>query len=356
MSYLRNVWYMAAWAHELGERAVLGRIILEVPLVVFRRSDGVLGALYDSCPHRFAPLSVGHVQDSAVVCRYHGLAFDSRGACALNPHGPVLRNMKVRAYPVHEAHRAIWIWMGDADRADPALIPDLSYLAAAPDSAFSCGNIVARGNYEVFVDNIMDLSHTDYLHPTTLGGAGITSTKPKIEETPDHLDVTWFTPNTRPSPLLAELFDDLPPETDFWQRVRWFAPGVMRLTAASVAAGAPESEALVNLNAHVLTPETMTSSHYFFAATRNYRMDDAVLNERIARVREHIFATEDKPMIEHVQNRMGDTEFWSMKPLLLAIDEAPVRVRRKLKKLIENEAGTLHPKPEFVVVSDAPAS
>lgn len=344
MNYLRNTWYVAAWGHEIGPGQLLARKLLDTHVVLFRDDAGRPAALLDRCPHRFAPLSAGHVDQDIVVCGYHGLGFAGSGACARNPHGPVLRNMAVPSFATHEAHRAIWIWMGEQDRADPALIPDLSYLASAPDTAFSCGNIVAKGNYEVFVDNIMDLSHTDYLHPTTLGGAGITGTRPTIVEAGDYVDVTWFAPNTRPSPLLAGLFPDLPATTDFWQRVRWFAPGVMRLTAATVAAGGAEDEALANVNAHIVTPETPTSSHYFFAATRNYGVDDAALNERIATAREHIFGTEDKPMIELVQARMGDADFWALKPLLLSIDSAAVRVRRHLAKLIEVEVavGDLH--------------
>lgn len=337
MNYLRNVWYVAAWSHEVPPEQVLARTLLDTPVALFRDDEGAPAAVLDRCPHRFAPLSAGDVRNGMVVCRYHGLGFAGSGACALNPHGPILRGMAIPSYPVREAHRAIWIWMGDKEKADPSLIPDLSYLSAAPETAFSCGNIVARGNYEIFVDNIMDLSHTDYLHPTTLGGAGITDTKPQIVETPEYVDVTWFAPGARPSPLLAELFSDLPPITDFWQKVRWFAPGVMRLTAATVASGRPEEEALANLNAHILTPETAVSSHYFYAATRNYQPNDAALNARIAAAREHIFGTEDKPMIELVQRAMGDRDFWSMKPLLLPIDSAAVRVRRRLAKLIEAE-------------------
>lgn len=337
MNYLRNCWYVAAWSHEVAPGQVLARTLLDMPVALFRDASGQPAAILDRCPHRFAPLSAGHLDDGILVCGYHGLGFAASGACARNPHGPVLRNMGVPGFATHEAHRAIWIWMGDRDQADPADIPDMSYLADAPETAFSCGNIVAKGNYEIFVDNIMDLSHTDYLHPTTLGGAGITDTKPTIVEADDYIDVTWFAPNTRPSPLLVQLFPDLPAATDFWQRVRWFAPGVMRLTAATVAAGAPEDQALANRNAHILTPETATSSHYFYAATRNYGVEDADLNRRIATAREHIFGTEDKPMIELVQMRMGDADFWSLKPLLLPIDSAAVRVRRRLGKLIDTE-------------------
>lgn len=338
MTYLRNTWYVAAWADELSEGKLLARTLLGNPVVLFRRLDHSPVALLDRCPHRFAPLSAGHLDGDHVVCGYHGLGFDGKGACVLNPHGPVVRNMAVLAFATHEAHRAIWIWMGDPERANPALIPDLSYLGDAPDSAFSHGHMVGCGNYELFVDNIMDLSHVDYLHPTTLGSAGITGTKPKVDETDDYIDVTWLVSDTRPPALLADLFETVPEKTDFWQRVRWFAPSVMRLTAATVAAGAPEEGALANLNAHILTPETPTSTHYFYAATRNYRVEDTALNLRIAQTRERIFASEDKPMIELIQNRMGDADFWALKPILLPIDAGPVRVRRKLKKLIDAEA------------------
>ena len=337
MKYLRNTWYLAAWSDEIPLGQALARTLLDMPLVLFRSIEGTAGALFDRCPHRFAPLSAGKVQGANLVCGYHGLGFNAAGQCAVNPHGPLLR-VEVVSYPVHEAHRALWIWMGDPKQADTRRIPDLSFLTETPQTAFSKGSIVARGNYEIFVDNIMDLSHTDYLHPLTLGGAGVTGTRPKVIETDDYVEATWFASDSRPSPLLAELFADLPDRTDFWQRVRWYAPAVIRLTAATVASGGPESEALVNLNAHIVTPQTATSSHYFFAATRNYRVDDVELNARIAAAREGIFGSEDKPMIERVQQRMGDAEFWSLKPVLLPIDVAPERVRRKLKKMIDAES------------------
>ena len=42
-------------------------------------------------------------------------------------------------------------------------------------------------------------------------------------------------------------------------------------------------------------------------------------------------------MLEKVQERMGDAEFWSLKPRMLPIDAAPVAVRLRLRKLIEAE-------------------
>jgi len=336
--YLKNTWYVAAWSNEVTSGAIVARTILEQPVALFRRGDGTLAAVHDQCSHRFAPLSNGVLKDGVLACRYHGLGFDGSGACVLNPHGPALRSMAVRAFPVHEAHRAAWIWMGDADKADPALIPDLSFLGAAPDTAFSSGELLSgRGNYEVFVDNIMDLSHTDYLHPDTLGGRGITGTKQQIQETNEYVDVTWFVPDTPTPEQVLSLVDTLPARTDSFSRVRWFAPGVMRLTTGFMPVGGDEAAAVSNFNCHIMTPETPRTTHYFFGATRNHRVEDATFNERIAAVRRKIFETEDKPMIELVDQRMGDNEFWSLRPVLLSIDNASIRARRRLQALMEAE-------------------
>lgn len=337
-SYLLNTWYVAAWASEIRNGDILSRRLLDIPTVLFRQSNGSVAAILDRCPHRFAPLSDGFLEKGQLICRYHGLGFDGSGACVSNPHGPVLKGLNISAWPTHERHHAIWIWFGDPAKADSTLIPDLSYLSDAPATAFSAGMLTGQGHYELFVDNLMDLSHTDYLHPETLGGGAVTKVKPKVTEAENHIEVTWRAENTQPSPLLRQLFPDLPSDTDFWQTVQWFAPGVMKLIAATSAAGAGEKDALVNANAHITTPETMTSSHYFYAATRNFRVDDAELNVTIARKREEIFVTEDKPMLARVQERMGEAEFWSLKPHMLAIDAAPVAVRRRMKKLIEKEA------------------
>ncbi|MGE0742639.1 MAG: Rieske 2Fe-2S domain-containing protein [Hyphomonadaceae bacterium] len=337
MTYLRNVWYMAAWAEEVVPAAPLARTILEEPLVFFRTSAGAITALADRCPHRFAPLSWGDVRDGVITCRYHGLGFDGGGACVANPHGPISKNARVRAYPVQERHRAVWIWMGEPEAADVTLIPDLSFLADAPDAAFSSGYLELKANYELLVDNILDLSHTDFLHPDTLGGGMITRTKPDVAQERDAIRVSWNAPGAKPPPLIASLF---PPElknTDVWTEVIWSPPGVMRLSAGAVASGRPRSEGFENRNVHIATPRDERTTHYFFGASRNFATGDAALNERIAAARFKIFSTEDEPMLEAVQQRMGDTDFWSLKPVILAVDAAPVLVRRHLQRLISAE-------------------
>ena len=48
-------------------------------------------------------------------------------------------------------------------------------------------------------------------------------------------------------------------------------------------------------------------------------------------------ATHDSPMLEAVQNRMSGKDFWSMRPVLLQVDAAPVKVRRIMERLMKEE-------------------
>lgn len=342
MSYLRNCWYVAAWSHELPPNSVLGRTYLDEPVVLFRIGDGAPAALSDRCPHRFAPLSAGKVIGRNLQCPYHGLEFSESGACAHNPYGPALGSASIRSFMAIERHRAIWIWMGDQAAADPALIPDLNYLADVPSSAFSAGYMMGRANYEVFIDNIMDLTHTEYLHPTTIAGNGaVHKVRPTTKEVDGGFEVVWFSPNLPPSGLVKKLHPELD-RFDMLTRVIWRVPSIMKLVAVTIPVGGLEQDGYANSNAHMMTPETPTSTHYFFAATRNYRIEDTELNNFIAQTRSHIFSTEDKPMIEMVQQRMGTKSFWDLKPRLLGVDEGAVRVRRQLQQLIASEQAEMH--------------
>ena len=291
MTYLRNAWYMAAWSDEVGPVAPLARTLLDEPIVLYRDADGTSHALFDRCPHRFAPLSAGSVVGDRLICRYHGLAFGPDGFCAANPHGPMSRALSVRAYPLAEAHRALWIWMGDPARADPAAIRDLGFLSDAPDTAFNKGYLNGSGHYQLFVDNILDLTHTDYLHPETLGGGSITRTAAEVEEREDGIiAIAWRPMNEVPIPLAL---GRLPPgvdRVDSWTEVEWSAPGVMKLVNGLVPAGTPRAAGGNAINVHILTPETATTSHYFFASTRDFRQDDAEFNEQLRVIRAQIFA------------------------------------------------------------------
>jgi vanillate O-demethylase monooxygenase subunit len=55
MRALRNQWYCAALSHEITQQP-LARILLNEPVMMYRKSDGIPVALEDRCCHRRAPL------------------------------------------------------------------------------------------------------------------------------------------------------------------------------------------------------------------------------------------------------------------------------------------------------------
>jgi len=83
-NYPRNMWWVAAHASEVTEKP-LARWLLETPVVLYRLSDGTPAALYDRCPHRWAPLSEGQVEGDRIICPYHGMQFDTQGNCTKAP-------------------------------------------------------------------------------------------------------------------------------------------------------------------------------------------------------------------------------------------------------------------------------
>ena len=184
---------------------------------------------------------------------------------------------------------------------------------------------------------LMDLSHTDYLHPDTLGGGSITRTKAAVADGEDgRVDVAWHSWNEVPIPLLAKR---LPAgaRVDAWTELSWSAPGVISLLNGAVTTGTPREGAPNSRNVHIFTPKSDAMTHYFFGATRDYNLANAELNEQTRKLRYEIFATEDEPMIRAQQERMNGSDFWAHKPVLLAIDKGAVRVRRKLEALIARE-------------------
>ena len=117
--FIRNAWYVAAWADEIGETPLARRICNE-PVVLFRDQQNRVAALLDMCCHRGAPLHMGKVVEEGLQCGYHGLIFDRSGACVRVPgQEHILERTRVRSFPVVEQDAFVWIWMGDPAKADP---------------------------------------------------------------------------------------------------------------------------------------------------------------------------------------------------------------------------------------------
>lgn len=341
MSFLRNCWYIAGWADEFVEGRLMPRTFLNEPVVMFRDGKGVLCALQDRCPHRFVPLHVGRLKDDRIQCAYHGLSFDRTGYCVHNPHGngAIPKAARVRTYPMHERHGFAWIWMGETERADPSLIADFS---PVDPNFFYVGKsyLHVRANYMLETDNILDLSHIEFLHESSLGSDGVAQGTTEVVQEGTTVYSKRLTHGERLTPDLERL-RGIPPGqiVDRWLDVRWNAPALMLLETGFTPMGQPRSAGRSVHVAHVFTPETDSTTHYWFGIA----FPRTLGNEGARLARENIdwlsqpFTKEDMPMLEAQQATIGDNDFWSLKPVLLASDAAAVRVRRTLDEMIRQE-------------------
>jgi phenylpropionate dioxygenase-like ring-hydroxylating dioxygenase large terminal subunit len=336
-AYLENAWYLVAWSAEIGSDTLLGRTLLDQPIVMFRTSDGAAAAIRDMCPHRFAPLSMGKKVGDAVRCAYHGLEFDRAGACVRNPHGVnghIPRAAHIRSYPVVERYEGVWVWMGDAARADASLIPNLEEeLIAGEGRVVHRQYVHVEANYELMSDNIMDLSHIEYLHAGSLGTPAVGKGEIVVERDGDTVWCRRRIPNDVLTPGLA-MFLGTPGEVvDRYLDAQWVAPCINKMDIYFTSLGSPKKSGLRMPGVHIFTPETAASTHYFLAGISQISDKPPVMPEGVKDpIRE-----EDKPMLEAIQRRMKDRDFWSMKPLILTVDGAAVLSRRILQHMITTE-------------------
>jgi vanillate O-demethylase monooxygenase subunit len=339
VTYVKNAWYMAAWSSEVGG-ALFARRLLDIPVVLFRDPGGKAIALEDRCPHRFAPLHRGRLAEGVIECGYHGLKFNSAGACVFNPAGdPIPPQAKVRAFPIEERHHILWIWMGDPAIADPASIPDFSCIPEQPGECANIGNhLHVRANYLLEIDNLMDLSHVNYLHEGTLGNDSMRDHKVKVREEGGAIHAELWMPGTT-APIYSALFGQ---PCDQWTNMIWMAPSNMRLDYGVVPPGEPAVQKPEDVAIHILTPETARTTHYFYGTCGVFGPDQRELADLIREAQTTAFTNEDNPMIEAVDEQMDGADLWSLRPVILSSDVATVRVRRRIEKLIREEASANH--------------
>jgi vanillate O-demethylase monooxygenase subunit len=111
-----NAWVRTARSDELTALGPLKVAPVGHAIVLYRKASGEPVALEDSCPHRWAPLSDGHIEGDNIVCPYHGFKFCPRGHLVTTggkPNTPGVLSAKV--YPVMERDEAIWIWAGNGE-------------------------------------------------------------------------------------------------------------------------------------------------------------------------------------------------------------------------------------------------
>ncbi len=344
--FVKNAWYMAAWGEELPAGKIIGRTFLNEPVALYRKEDGTVAAIEDRCPHRFAPVSLGKVLQPGdrLQCAYHGLELGPDGMCVHNPHGAknIPSRARVASYPTVEKHKAVWIWMGEREKADPALVPDFSVLDNPPEVATTkLDSMMIEASYLLMVDNLLDLSHTSYLHEGILGNADTVESDIAVEQDGDDVVVSRYATNCEPPGMFAQFWPGHPVRVDKFTRMRWMAPSTLRLISGICEMGAEHMTGTGYHALHMLTPESERTTHYFFTAVRfglktKDEKFDRELQVKIAKMRRFAFEEQDAPVIA-AQQRLIESANRQLDPVVLAIDVGPVRYKRVIDKMVQAE-------------------
>jgi len=334
----RNGWYVAAFVDEV-KRELLSRWILNEPVVMYRTEAGDPVALDGRCPHRHFPLGKSCLKGDTIQCLYHGITFGPDGQCVRVPsqqHTP--KSYRVKRYPVAEHGLWLFIWPGDPEKADPALLPDLDACDfTRPDFRFQpFYALEVEGRYQLLNDNLLDLTHLAYLHGTSIGVEGNASATEKREETERVMKSRRFMEAVPIMASQAGQFDYDGP-VDRLAGMDFYLPGFHAgIDEMSIPEDHPTrgGEKLTQHRVfHAVTPGKLNTTNYFFA------MGGIMSDEEFARTKVFL-----EPVIE--EDAMATREIEAMlttlgyfpDELMLKSDTGAVQARRKLQAMMDAEA------------------
>jgi vanillate O-demethylase monooxygenase subunit len=178
---------------------------------------------------------------------------------------------------------------------------------------------VDKCNYVLLVDNLMDLSHETFVHPSSIGQHEIAEAPIKSEATHDTVTLTRWMHQIDPPPFWsANLRSNA--KCDRWQICKFFLPAnvMIDVGVALAGTGAPEgdrSRGITGIVVNVMTPETKTTTWYHWGMARNFQTDDRGLTTRIRDGQAAVF-TEDLEILESEQQniaRRADRRFIDLK-------------------------------------------
>lgn len=285
--FIFNEWYVAAFSAEVG-RELLARKLLGKNVLLYRTEGGEAVALDDRCAHRSYPLSQGSLEGDTVVCGYHGFRYDAQGDCIEVPAmAKCPRSIGVKRYALVERGPLLWIWMGDADAADPSAIHETSY-HTSPDWRCSQGYLHLPGNYVSLHENLLDLTHLSYVHAKSFGTPEYARAPYRTQLSDGHYLVRReVNPTTLPT-VWADPMGLSGVDTAVRTATSEFlSPAFHRVTTSFCDGATPEAERFIGTicTSHLPTPETSSSTHYFIVHGRDFALDDeaatGVMHDRL---------------------------------------------------------------------------
>lgn len=344
---LRNFWYVAAIGTEIT-RTPMRRTILDEDIVFYRTEDGKAVAVQNRCPHRSFALHTGTVKGDRIVCGYHGIEYNPDGSCG---HVPALNSapkaFRLDAYPLVEDGPMVWIWMGDKANPDYSRMIYQDWCSEPGKWTYFTGYSYMKANYLGLHENLMDLSHFPFLHGKwNLARPEHAAAPSKIEEEGDVIRQYEDHEDIDLSPTYIEATGLKRPITRGNVHLVQ-SPAVHQGMQVTTDGSEPQQRHIWHI-IHIMTPESQTTTHYFWAIARDKALDNEKITEEMAMVAEEAFL-EDKIALEDIEELIArDRHRPGFSERIMRSDEGGIRVLRMFARIAARE----HPEEMGAVAAE----
>jgi len=334
-----DCWYVAALTTEVT-REVISKRLLGTDVALYRTLSGKPVAVRNRCPHRSFPLSKGRLEGDVLVCGYHGMAFNPSGQCVRMPALPIVpTHADVRSFPLVEMGPLLWIWLGHPDRADTSLIPDTHWLA---DSNWKTVNgfFSIKADYVSMHENLLDQTHFPFLHPGAIGTPEYARSKLDARMVGDSVVIDRALLNSPPPGVYAMPTGLADKPVDRFSEACFVSPALHRAFARIVDNNDPSGKPRTyrfNI-AHIFTPETQQSMHYWWFCSRDFKHDDAAIDEHLTTASAKAYKEDVEALEWIMETIMKDAQ--PQFDLHFAPDKPGLMMRQSLYRLAKAEHGT----------------
>jgi vanillate O-demethylase monooxygenase subunit len=244
----------------------------------------------------------------------------------------------VRSYPVEERYGLVWVWMGDAANADPADIFQVDHFGDPTWGVNRGESMTINCNYLYMTDNLLDPSHVAWVHQSSFASSACEETPLETTVKDDGVTVWRWMLDSDPAPFYAP-FLQFEGKCDRKQHyeVRYPSNAIIKAIFSPSGTGGegrdlPENTFLMD-SYNFMTPVDENRTKYYWFQMRNFAPDDPEVSASFAKSVRGAFE-EDRVVLEAVHHGIAN----KVTPNLdLKIDVGPLRFRRKLSQMIEQE-------------------
>lgn len=239
------------------------------------------------------------------------------------------------AYHVRERDQIVWIWFGSKAHPEPTCEPPAYEVHSSGKYLFGGDVYHYDAPYQLIHDNLLDLSHLGYVHLRTIGGnASIhMNARMTVESDDTTVRVVRHMPNSAPPPTYTAAYP-FKGNVDRWQEIEFHISHLRIWTGAvDVNTDALEDSDRGGFHMrgfHGVTPETETTSHYFWTIATNPVNDPEAT---LSKVVEQTMMTfdEDKVVIEAQYKNM--LRFGARPMVDIHVDVGANRARKIIEQL-----------------------